>query len=80
MGKLTAIYEVKPATITDIRRRLSLYEKDLALCETDLKRKYTNGNPEWMPDAVKINRVECRRRIAHYIPAIKELKWVLGEL
>ena len=79
MAKMTAIFEIKPATEAEIRHRLSLYEKDLAECEKDLKKRYKNGNPEWMPDAVKINRDECKRRIAHYIPAIKELKWVLGE-
>ena len=73
--KLTAIYEVKPATRAEIQRCLLLYEKDLVKCEADLKRKYKNGSA----DAVKINNDECKRRIAYYIPAIKELKWVLGE-
>jgi hypothetical protein len=73
--KLTAIYELKPATRAEIQSRLLLYEKDLAACEADLKRKYKNGSA----DAVKINKDECKRRIAYYIPAIKELKWVLGE-
>jgi hypothetical protein len=77
--KLTAIYELKPATRAETQRRLLLYEKDLVACEADLKTKYKNGNPEGMPDAVKINKDECKRRIAYYIPAIKELKWVLGE-
>lgn len=79
MARITAICVVKPATPKEIRHRLFLYEKDMAECQADLKKKYVNGNTEWMPDAVKINRDECKRRIAHYIPAIKELKWVLGE-
>jgi hypothetical protein len=78
MAKLTAIFEIKPATTKEIRHRLSLYEKDLSECQADRKKKYVNGNPDWMPDAVEMNRDECERRIAHYIPAIKELKWVLG--
>jgi hypothetical protein len=78
--KMVAIYEIKPATKTEIKHRLKLYEKDLAECEADLKKRYKNGNPDWMPNAVEINRAECKRRIAHYIPAIKELKWVLGEV
>jgi hypothetical protein len=73
--KLTAIYELKPATRAEIQHRLLLYEKDLATCEADLTRKYKNGSA----DAVKINKDECKRKIAYYIPAIKELKWVLGE-
>jgi hypothetical protein len=77
--KLIAIYKLNPATKAEIKHRLKLYKKDLAMCKADLKIKYKNGNPDGMPDAVKINRDECKRRIAYYIPAINELKWVLGK-
>lgn len=69
--------ELKPPTRKEIKHRLELYEKDLAECESDLKKRYKNGNPDYFPNAVKVNREECKRRISHYIPAIKELKWIL---
>lgn len=78
MGRIIAIIPIKPATRAEIRHRLSLYEQDLALCQADLKKRYKNGNAPGRPNANRINNAECRRRIAHYIPAIKELKWVLG--
>ncbi len=76
--KIIAISEIKPATPKEIKHRLELYEKDLKECQADLKKRYKNGNPDYMPNAVTINRNECKRRIAHYLPAIKELRWVLG--
>jgi hypothetical protein len=77
--KITAFSVIKPATPQEIRNRLELYERDLKACQEDVKKRYKNGNPDWMPNAVTVNRNECKRRIAHYIPAIKELKWVLGQ-
>ena len=79
MTRITAIYEIKPATKSEIRRRLKRYEEDLVSCQASLKKRYKNGNADWQPNAVTILRDECKQRIAHYVPAIKELKWVLGE-
>lgn len=79
MTKITAIYEIKPATKSEIRKRLERYEEDLATCQADLKKRYKNGNAEWQPNAVTVLREECKRRIAYYTPAIIELKWVLGK-
>jgi hypothetical protein len=69
---------LRPATREEILHRLALYEKDLKSCQEDLRKRYKNGNPPGMPNANRILHEECRRRIAHYEPAIKELKWVLG--
>lgn len=76
-AKFIAIRPSQPPR-SEIKHRLALYEKDLAECQLDLKRRHRNGNPPDMPNAVHLLRAECRRRIAHYIPAIKELKWVMG--
>jgi hypothetical protein len=65
-------------TKSEIKKRLALYEKDLVDCKNDLRHDYINGNPPGMPNAIVINNKECRRRIAYYAPAIRELKWVLG--
>ena len=78
MGLITAICEIKPATPKEIEHRLELYERDLKDCQASLKNRYRNGNHPYMSNAVTVNRNECKRRIAHYLPAIKELKWVLG--
>lgn len=77
MGKITAICVVKPPTKKEILYRLALYQKDLESCRKDLKHRYKNGNSPGMPNANRILNRECRRRIAHYVPAIKELHWML---
>lgn len=78
MTRITAICPNKPPTKKEIKERLAMYERDLASCRADLKKRYKNGNAPGMPNAVKILRNECRRRIAYYVPAIEELKYVLG--
>jgi hypothetical protein len=79
MGRIVALPgPLKPATKKEMRERLALYERDLERCRKDLKSRPKNGNPSWMPNAVTVLHNECKRRIAYYEPAIKELKWALG--
>lgn len=79
MGRIIALTgPPRPATRKEMLERLALYEKDLASCQKDLKTRFKNGNPPGMPNAVTVLHNECKRRIAYYGPAIKELKWCLG--
>ena len=64
----------------EIQEKIDLFEKGINDCMHDIvyRDEMTNGNPPGMPDAVEMNIQECERRIAYYIPAIKELCWVIG--
>lgn len=82
MGRIVCLSTLQPATRAEIRKRIARYEMDLLSCVKDLNEillgKWKNGNPDTMPNAVHVLRDECQRRVSHYIPALKELYWVIG--
>lgn len=72
----TATGKTIQQTPAHIQERILIYEKDLVSCLQDISEidPETDGNP----DAATALANECERRIAYYIPALKELHWMLG--